>query len=630
MRMPSQKSLHYIELFIAALIFISGNNFSFQFAYMLDSVFWINLLLTVLFLALMLEFVLFREPKGGREKLAVSVSRHAIFVAMLLLYFALLASVPPLLVSLLKMFWLIGVFFVAFIPLFFLVFIAVFLIRTGHKKAVIMLVAALLILVLYYPSKVLIYTFKASDEELIMFQSVASLLNGVNPYTVSYSDLVYQNAKTIGFTLTTTQNLMGTLAYPALFFLSFVPFYFVSAPTIQNLMAIDLPLEAAVFSFLLMVALAFVLEKKELINPRLSLIVLFVFAITNTASVTVYLMTALLLLAYSLLDSKYSWLLLGLCLSIQEELWLPVLFLIAYSMNNKGIRGGLRDLAGAAAVFVAINAYFIIAAPGAYFGNVFDPLNSLIFPNGYSGIGISIVKLFPILLSTFSLLFELVALLLAFLLLYWNKKELIPLFSMIPFLVLDHSLNSYYATFIFVFIFAIGTGNHKEKAGLVQRALGKRKTVPYLVFAAMSLLILAVVISSHSSAVSAFNISTSEPSLVFDTSNMSSVYRTIITYSNLANSTIYVVAVGADGNANIGFLGLLNSSIISNPIKCNVSDCLVNINRITLPGSSGSYDLTVRLKWSNSTIPIRYAAVELYNGKHFYFGRSAYNASKVS
>jgi uncharacterized membrane protein len=619
--------LHYIELFIAALMFISSNEFSFQFSFLFENVFVLGSLISVLFLALALAFVLMRNGRPAEINARwVSALRHAIFIAIFVAYVAMLASAPVLLISLLKRFWLTGVFLVAFLPIFFLVFIAVYFIKSKEPKAYLLLVAALLILVLYYPSKVLIYGFKASDEELIMFKSVSSLLEGVNPYAVSYANVVYENAKTIGFTLTTTKMIMGTMAYPALFFLTFVPFYFISPPTIQNLMGIDLPLQASVFAFALIVALAFMLDKDEMLKPRLSLIVLFVFAITNSASVTVYLMIALLLLAYSMIDSKYSWILLGLCASIQEELWLPVLFLIAYSLNNQGIRKGLVNALGTAAVFLAINSYFIILSPGAFFGNVFDPLNSLIFPNGHSSIGILLVKFFPILLSSFSLLFEVVSLLLVFLLLYWNRKELIPLFSMIPFLVLHHSLNSYYTTFIFVLIFAIGQSKGREK-GWIETFLKKRKLIAYGTVAAFLAVIFLVIYSSHTAMKSGFEISTSQPTLVFE--NLSSTYRTTISYGNLSNRTIYVVAVGADRNANIGLFGILNESIIGSPAVCDPDafDCMINVNRIRLPENGSSYDLTVRVKWYNATNPIKNVAVEIYNGENFYFGRAAYNDS---
>lgn len=620
--------MEYAELFVAALIFASTDLFSFLVSYISESVLVLSLIIAVLFISIAVEFVLSTDGRNGNAS-KISKHRlltHALFAAIVVSYLILFALNPLMWVSVLKNFWIFGVFFVAFLPLFFMMFFGSYLVRDGQRKAVILLLVVFLVLVLYYSSQVLVSGIKADDEELIMFQSLTTVLHGGNPYNVSFYDFVYQNVKNAGFTLTTTSSgLMGTMAYPDLFFISFIPFYLVSSPTVHNFVSIDLPLEESVFLFILMLTMAFLLDKKSVIKPKLSLLVLFVFVLTNSASVTVYLMIALLLIAYVKLDSRYSWIVLGICASIQEELWLPVLFLIVYSFNNKGVRRGLINTAGTAAVFLAINAYFIVFSPAAYYSSVFGPLNSFIFPNGFSSIGLAILKFFPMLLSTYSLLFEATTLLLAFILVYWNRKELIPIFSMIPFLVLDHSLYSYYAAFIFIFIFAIAVMKKKEK-GWMEAALKRRKPAVFCAIAAFFVLILIMMYSSHVALEKSFGISASPPELLLNASGMYSTYRTTLSYHNLSNYSVYVVAVAMNSEGGIGFLGVINSSIISTPVRCVTYQCMVNINEITLPRNGSTYDLNVTLKWANDT-PIEYAAVELYNGAYFYSGKEAYNAS---
>jgi uncharacterized membrane protein len=415
---------------------------------------------------------------------------------------------------------------------------------------------------------------------------------------------------------------MSSMAYPTLFFLTFMPFYFASAPTLQNFLSIDLPLQESVFLFILMVTMAFLMDKKDTLMPNLPLMVLFIFVLTNSASITVYLMIALLLVAYVKLDSRYSWFFLGVCASIQEELWLPVIFLIAYSFNNHGVRKGLVNVVGAIAVFLAFNAYFIALSPSAYYSSVFGTLNSYIFPNGFSGIGFPLLRFYPVLLSVFPQIFEVTALFLAFLFLYWNRKEMVLVFSMIPFLVLDHSLYSYCATFMFVLIFVIALKDKKRK-GIVETYLKKRKAIVYCVVVAYIALIAFMLYSSHTAYESSFGMSMSDTRLILDHANMTSVYRTTLSYGNLSNHTVYAIAASLNSDFSLSFFGILNYSIISNPANCSTKECTVNVNRITLP-SNGTYDLVVTLKWYNNT-PIRRVAVELYNGKYFYLGKTVYN-----
>ncbi len=420
--------------------------------------------------------------------------------------------------------------------------------------------------------------------------------------------------------------IMSNMAYPTLFFLSFLPFYLSSAPTMQNFLAVDLPVQESVFLFILMVTMAFLMDKKDTLMPNLPLMVLFIFVLTNSASITVYLMIALLLVAYVKLDSKYSWFFLGVCASIQEELWLPVMFLIAYSFNNQGSRKGLINVIGAAAVFLAFNAYFIALSPSAYYGSVFGTLNSYIFPNGFSGIGFPLLRYYPVLLSVFPQIFEVTALFLAFLFLYWNRKELALVFSMIPFLALDHSLYSYCATFMLVLVFVISLKDNKKKAGS-RRGLPEEEEGASLlrysrVHRACRIHALLVACRLREQF---RNEHGQSQHLTLDKANMTSVYRATLSYGNVSNNTVYVIGAVLNNNLFFGFFGLFNDSIISNPANCSTKECSVNVNRIMLPRNSSTYDLVVKLKWYNETTQMRQAAVELYNGKYFFMGKTAYN-----
>jgi hypothetical protein len=341
-------------------------------------------------------------------------------------------------------------------------------------------------------------------------------------------------------------------------------------------------------------------------------------------------MIALLIVAYAMIDSKYAWVVLGLAISIQEELWLPMLLLVAYSANNQGIRRGAKNAVGAIFVFILVNGYFIIQSPSSFFSSVFSTLGGSFLPNGTSSAGFELSRAFPILLSTYSQLFEVTALLMVFLLLYWNRKELIPLFSMVPFLVTVHSISSYYVTFLFLLIFAFCTWDKKE-VGQIERIMRKDKRIVYASVAAFFLVLAAIICLSHAAYVRDFNVSMGGAQLTLDWTNSTSIYRTTLNYEGLNNRTLYVYAISSAQGAGISVRGFMNDGIIPGAkAACGSYDCMLKINKITLPQNASSYPLTVIANWDNKTVPTRYFAVELYNGDHFVSGSPEQNFSTFS
>jgi hypothetical protein len=622
----SPKDIHYAELFFGALMFISSNLFSFLLAFVSDSLLFLDLAIAVMFIAFALAFVLFRDELGNEGSIGVSAFLHMDFAAIAIAYASSFALNPLLWRRFMEMFMLSGVSFVALVPLFFLTFIGIYLIREKKQKVFLLLLVVLSVLVIYYTSDIVTNAFRIDDEELLMFLSTVSVFNGVNPYVASFSQMLYHNASSVGFTLTTSNGIIGHMDYPALFIFTFIPFYFASTPSLQNLIRVDIPLQEAAFVFALMVAMAFLLDKKELLRPRFSLLVFFVFVVNYCDSITMLLMVALLIIAYKGLDSKYSWLFLGLAASIHQVLWLPIAFLTAYSLNNYGIRKGVENAAGTVAVFIAASAYFLIQSPAAYFDAIFNTLHASVFPSSFSSIGFALTKIFPVLLPTYSTLFELVSLFLLFLLLYFNRKELVPIFSMIPFLLMNRSLNAYYETLLFLLFFGIAVSKGKEK-GWIEKELKKRRTLSCAIAASFSVMIVALLLFSHAEYARNFNISMSQPALQIDAANASSVYRTTLSYSNLSNYSIYVVAVGVDRKASATLVGFLNYSILNNSITCNSLECMESVNKIVLPSNQSQYLLTARIKWYDGVTPIDLVAMEVYNGDHFYFGKVAYNRS---
>ncbi len=625
--------LSYIELFLLLLLVVLQSGIALLFFYISSGLAVFSLVFELSFLAFALLYVVpDRRPDGEG---AAPRLLHALFsIAIFSFIMSILtsgAAYPGLMVKLLTSIQTLGLWLVLFIPLFFLAFTGVYFLRKEHGSEtgtkLLLLASVLFILILYY-FFIINGALSADDEELLKLVSVQLLLNGSNPYATSISLILYQHTSSIGATLTAGNTLLGTMDYPSLFFLASAPFYFIAKPVIYNLVHVYMPAQFVVFLFVLLVTFAYLMKQKQLMRPQLTLLLLFVLSATELSSITTYLMLALLLLAYAKIESKYAWLFLGLCLSIQQELWLPVLFLLVYSLNTYGIRAGARNAVGALAVFLAFNAYFILLSPSAYFGSIFGTLNQPILPFNPSPFAFFMLSSYQLPLASYSLLFEAIAVFLLLVFLYLNKKELIPLFSLIPFLVLDHILVSYYAFFLFLFIFAIATSDGARRRGIVEMWLRKHRAHFFLAVSAAALLIIGFVAASHNTYQRNFDITATNQTLFINTAGSSTILNSRLAYHNMSNDTLYVFAFKYAG-ISAGFSGLINQSIISNPQACLPSDyrCLINVNKIMLPNSSGVYPLSLRINWSKDNGEVSRAAVALYNSSYFYVSGSIGNSS---
>ncbi|MDE1845678.1 MAG: hypothetical protein KGH53_00115 [Candidatus Micrarchaeota archaeon] len=520
---------------------------------------------------------------------------------------------------------------VLFLPLIFLAFFGLFLLRKGYKKvAGALFVLAFAVMLFYFFSGMVFHHYKIDDEVFIQYASSKLLLQGINPYTISVSGQILDNSTngTISSPSITTDNkIMGTLAYPALFLLSFVPFTLIGPSTFANLVGYQLEAQGILFLLIAIFTTAIVLKKEYLEKPKYSIILFLTISLAYLSSITIYLMFALLLLAYAKLETKYSWLFLGLCASIHEQLWFPVLLLIVYSANNQGMRKGVENLVGSFGVFLVINAYFIAGNPAAFFGNIFGPVSGFLLPESGSPIGYLIATNYHILLSTYSLLFILSMIALTLLFIYLNKKKLVGLFSMIPFVFLSHSIPIYYTFFTGFMIVTLFIKEGKG-VGLLSKTLSENRNV---VYGALAIIVLAgvyILHASHSAYAKNFNLGVNNETLYFDSLTNTTIYSANLHYSNLTNNTIYVIS-GAVSRYNIGFVGILNYSIIQNCSRCSSYMCKVNVNRIVLPSNRSIYSIRLYIKPSVKD-PIYGARMAIYNGNYYYVSRGIFNQTILS
>ena len=563
------------------------------------------------------------------SKRATKVMLNILFLILILLFiyyiYVLGNSISSSLIqTLLYLLENIGTYLVILLPLLFIAtFAAYFLRKRSHKIALVLYASILVILIFYFLSGHVFTRYSVDDETVISFLSVKSLLNSANPYAHSFSNFLLGNVSNIGVTITTNNKIMGSLEYPALYPLISMPFYLISSMTLRNLSHIDMSLEATIFLFLLIITATILLHDEKNLSPRYSLILFFIISIAFVASLPVYIMLTLLLITYSKLDKKYAFILLGIALAIQEELWIPVIFFIIYMINNQGLKRGAFNMLGALAVFFLINSYFIIINPGIYWSSVFASVSSLIMPSGAAILGFSLLTSYPVTMLVFSKLFYLSIIALAVLLLYLNKKELIPIFSMVPFLFLSHALISYFSMFSFFFVFALYSKNVNKGPGIVKERIGRYATPAFAI--TMLFIILAstaIIIRSHNQYTDNFDISLTNQSLAIDGNYI--YYNATISYNNLTNNTIHVSTIGVS-NSTFSFYGFMNESIINKSNTCVSLECTININKIILNKSSDTYPL--RIKYMVGPYTTGPFSAILYNNDYYYVSNPVYNKS---
>lgn len=519
---------------------------------------------------------------------------------------------------------------VLFLPLVFLIFLGTYLLKEGHRKlGIVLLLAALAVLGFYAFSGLVFHHYKIDDEVFILFAATKAFFAGSNPYSISVSQQLFHNI-TSGYanqpSITSDSRIVGTFNYPSLYLLTFIPFYFLSQPTPANLVNIDLAAQEMLFIFIALFAVALVIEKEALKKPSYALIFFVIIALSYISSIATYLMFALLVLAYAKLESRYSWVFLGLCASLQEQLWVPVLLLIIYSFRNEGGKKGVSNLAGTAGVFLLLNGFFILLGPSSFVANLLSPVDGSLLPNVASYIGYLLVDIYPILLNSYSLIFGLGVLVCALLFFGLNEKRLVGLFSMIPFLLNSHSGAVYYTFFtgFMVVTFFIS----EKKKGVPQFELGKNAV--YLAALIVMLLIVAIVYFSHIAYQSEFNLQSGNESLYFNSTLNKTIYSATLHYPNISNQTVYVLALTISKYQG-GYEGMLNSSILNQSSCVGIGyACTANNNVLILPKNSSGYKVVTYLERGLYSEPIYGARLVVYNKNHFYISQGAFNQSVLN
>ena len=503
--------------------------------------------------------------------------------------------------------------------------------KKGHSRNEIAIIAAasvifILILAAYYG--IVITRFTLTDEPLIDFYAINATLHGLNPYSYSISPLLFSLSHKADITFTASNTIIGILNYPAFYLISSIPFYFISEPTLNNIFTIDLQVQSMVFVGLLLLVVAYVLRERALARPIPWLIVFLSLGTLTVASPTTSLMLALIILSYAKIGWRWSWVLLGLAASLQEELWIPVLLLITYSFIKYGKKRGGIALAGTIAVFLITNSYFILISPSVFLHAVLDPVSGGIFPDSYALIGYSMAYYYPISLPSYTPLFILGILLSVSILLTARDKALIPVLSMIPFLLMDRSSATYFATFGLFTVVAILS---YEKASYAKPRSHVRSSSPQVRIAVyltafIMLLLIVLPIALHSAYSSSFSVNITNQVLI--RKGNATTYSFDLNYRTTAPRSIYLlVSTEAESNSLLSkpiIYGLAGDRILPNALNCTGYPCAVNPNLIKLGSGSGTMRINATI---TSQSKIYVASAYIYNSSDVYISKEIYNFS---
>lgn len=492
---------------------------------------------------------------------------------------------------------------------------------SGMFALLIIFAAMIFVWFAYFPNH--IFTPVLDDEEFLSVNAISALFSGSNPYVMNIGskelyDSMYVSNSITGYTLTTNNTIVGVMDYPPMFFLSMVPFYIVTHYFLETTPQAAFAYALGVFLFVLFLLIAYFIDRKFLMKPNYVIVLILIFGFFVISASVDVLMFILLLIAYVKIESKYSFILLGLAASFQELLWVPVILFLVYILNNKGLKKGSFAVIGTIVVFFAISSYFIFLSPSAYFNAVFKPLNSNILPNIWGPFGYALLNFYPIQLQSFSLLFYFAVGASVILILYTNKKQLIGLLSVVPLAFLYKGVSDYYLFFIAFTLITLFMYNKNDDVNYNSKLLFKKSKMRkiLLVFLALIVVLAAFyIIFEHNAYVNETDVNVYNG--ILENYNKSTYYSATLSYNFTKPTNVYVMAFAFNGIIPVSY-GLVEDVILENLTAPNYNftnySSIVNPNRMVLYGN-GKRNLSIIIK----NVTLTNIKCVIYNNNLYYF-----------
>ncbi len=625
-----------ITLFgICSFLFLFDATTFFAFGQMFNIMLILNVLITIIFI-LYTTLIIFFKSKTKNKIIKNLISKNLIFYLFLLLFISQMFILNFLefhiLVQIFDLFFhFISALFLGFLVLF--IFLGAMLFKQFNTKKYnkkfrrnlkIIIIVLFLISIILFSFYTLsgIKKFVFSDEQFLSFLFFKQLILNHNPYANSIINanslqyVLYSNFSNFNIsmpTFNTNNKIITNMPYPSMYFLTSIPFYFISKINLKNIFSFDAKIEYLVFDFLLFFIIAFLLDKKQLKKPMFIIILILGASIFAVATPIDILLISLLLIAYFKINNKYIWIVLGLILSMQELMFLPVLFLIIYSFNNQGIKRGFYNFVGAISVFAILNLYFLVKNANAFINSVFLAINSYLIPNSLAPFGFFILNYIAIPLSYFKYLFILSSIILILIFIYLNKKELIALFSLIPLLFLQRSIIPYFSIFILFLIIILYLEN---KTNEKQKQIKLTLNLFYILLSILIISFIIILIFGHYQYLKYYNIYVKQVSFNINNITNTTNYKLLIIYKNTSLNYVNIF-INIHKNNNIDTIGLYNEHILVNESYNAINKLklqnLVNNNFVLLNKTKNNSEISISI---NGTYNVMRCT--LYNNQFYY------------
>ncbi len=232
------------------------------------------------------------------------------------------------------------------------------------------------------------------------------------------------------------------VSYPALAFLALVPFVAVGLPSV------------ILFSVLCLGLLAWLALRavEPALRPWVGLLILSDTPLLNSALTGALDVAAVLLLLLAWVrwrDGVWSAVFLGLAIATKQQPWFFVPFYAIFIAQRTGWRDALTRLVGAAGLFFAINAPFILHDGHAWLASVLAPVTDPMFPRGQGIVQLALAGVLPLWPQRVYTTLEVLALVAAIGWYWWRGARrhpaLVFLLALLPLWFAWRSLPSYFA-----------------------------------------------------------------------------------------------------------------------------------------------------------------------------------------
>lgn len=334
---------------------------------------------------------------------------------------------------------------VIYLIMFVMLLLGIFYVLTLAAKAskmtkYLLLVCTFLVATLF----IVFVTFQPDDEMLISYFAYHAMLNGTDPYNVSYANQLVPALTALGTSPTyqTNGSIVSVYSYPIGYIFAQAPFFYFFNPIAQNLGRLVMPTEYIVYFGIFILSAYYVIKERQKDLPNYSSIVLAGLVFLAFSSTIILLLLTLMVLLYTSWGKRYAWLILGILASLQQQTWIFILLYIASEMRTRGIEKTFFFAFDILFVFLVINGYFIFLSPHSFI-NAFLGVGNL-KPDFIAPIGTALIYAGLSSTNVLGLVYVSVIVLFVWIAAFRIEKKWIPLLSAIPFLFIGHALPIYF------------------------------------------------------------------------------------------------------------------------------------------------------------------------------------------